>query len=76
MDGRVARHPAWFASRVTTKSSGDRMRIAHFILYIDPGSGSLLLQVFLAAGLGIVAAGRKAIWRFLSRLFGRPPDKE
>lgn len=52
------------------------MRIAHFILYIDPGSGSLLLQVFLAAGLGIVAAGRKAIWRFLSRLFGRPPDKE
>ena len=52
------------------------MRIAHLILYIDPGSGSLLLQVFLAAVLGGAAAGRKMIWSFFSRLFGRRTDKE
>ena len=52
------------------------MRLAHFILYIDPGSGSLLLQVFLAAALGGVAAARRSIWSFFSRLFGKHPDKE
>ena len=52
------------------------MRIAHVILYIDPGSGSLLLQVFLAAVLGGAAVGRKMIWDFFSRLFGKRSDKE
>jgi hypothetical protein len=52
------------------------LRIAHFILYIDPGSGSLLLQVFLAAALGGAAAARKQIWSFFSRLFGKRSDKE
>jgi hypothetical protein len=52
------------------------MRIGHFLLYIDPGSGSLLLQVLLAAVLGSVAAGRKMIWGFLSRLVGKRSDRE
>ena len=52
------------------------MRIAHFLLYIDPGSGSLLLQVFLAGFLGVAAAGRKAIGSFLARLFHRRTDRE
>ena len=52
------------------------MRIAYFILYIDPGSGSILLQVFLAAALGGAAAARKSIWGFFSRLFGKHPDRE
>ena len=51
------------------------MRLAHFILYIDPGSGSLLLQVFLAAALGGAAAARKSVWAFFSRLFGKRADK-
>jgi len=51
------------------------LRIAHFILYIDPGSGSLLLQVFLAAALGGAAAARKSIGSFFSRLFRKRPDK-
>lgn len=52
------------------------MHIANVVLYIDPVSGSLLLQAFLAGALGAVAVGRKVIWRFLSRLFGKRPDKE
>ena len=52
------------------------MRIAHFLLYIDPGSGSLLLQVLLAGFLGMATAGRKVLGSFLSRLFRRRSDRE
>jgi hypothetical protein len=57
-------------------SPGGTVRVAHHLLYIDPGSGSLLLQVFLAGFLGLAAAGRKAIGAFFSRLFGKRTDKE
>ena len=36
-----------------------------FLGYIDPGSGTLLLQIILAGLLGAVACFRKAIFGFL-----------
>ena len=46
------------------------------ILYIDPVSGSLLLQSLIAGFLGAVAFWRKAIWAFFSRLFGPKGNRE
>ena len=40
------------------------------ILYIDPVSGSLLLQSLVAGSLGALAFWRKTILAFFSRLFG------
>ena len=51
-----------------------------FILYLDPGSGSILLQLLIAAlaGIGIFIGSR---WAKIKKLFGRrqqknPPDDE
>jgi hypothetical protein len=47
-------------------------------MYIDPGAGSLVLQV-LAAGVLAVAAGyrgaREAVKRAVLRLFGRSTNR-
>jgi hypothetical protein len=40
------------------------------VLYIDPVSGSLLLQSLVAGSLGALAFWRKTILSFFSRLFG------
>jgi hypothetical protein len=51
----------------------------HTLIYIDPGSGSYLLQVIIAAVLG-VAVYFKTIWFRVKTFFGRrkkepEPDK-
>ena len=40
--------------------------------YIDPGSGSLLLQVLIAAGIGAVIKFRRFFLAALKRVMGSP----
>jgi len=50
---------------------------SHVLAYIDPLSGSILLQVIIAGVLGCIAFFRRSIWRVL-RLVGRakPLDED
>lgn len=41
-------------------------------MYIDPGSGSMLIQVLVASAIGSVIAFRKAIFGFFSRFKSSP----
>jgi hypothetical protein len=41
--------------------------------YIDPGSGSMLVQVLIASAVGSVIAFRKALFGFFSRSKSSPP---
>jgi hypothetical protein len=44
------------------------------LLYLDPGTGSILLQILIAAGMSIVfviGVFRKKLAAFFGRLFGR-----
>ncbi len=44
------------------------------LLYLDPGTGSFLLQIIIAAGMSVVfvfGVFRKKITAFFGRLFGR-----
>jgi|YelNatPaOPRAMG01_1025707.scaffolds.fasta_scaffold00290_32 hypothetical protein len=43
--------------------------------YLDPGSGSFLLQLLLAAGLGALFA-IKVYWKKLVGIFKKPADKK
>jgi hypothetical protein len=52
------------------------LHIPLVVLYIDPVSGSLLLQSLVAGFLGAVAFWRKSIWAFFSRLFGSKSRRE
>ncbi len=36
------------------------------LAYIDPASGTLLLQALIAAGIGGIAFFRRSIWAFLT----------
>ena len=45
-----------------------------FLAYIDPGSGSMLLQVLLAGALSAPFIFRRAIGNGLRRLRGRPVE--
>ncbi len=46
----------------------------HLFLYLDPGSGSLLIQLILAAILGIGVAVR-IFWRSIKAFFtGKKPE--
>lgn len=45
-----------------------------YLLYIDPGSGSFLVQAIIAAVLG-VAFFFKNIWAFIKSIFSRTPRK-
>lgn len=38
------------------------------LLYLDPGSGSFIIQLLLGAGLGL-AVGAKVYWRKIRSLF-------
>ncbi|MER3497279.1 MAG: hypothetical protein C4308_00895 [Chitinophagaceae bacterium] len=55
--------------------------MSHELLYIDPGSGSYLVQVIIAALLGIVFffknIGRffKNAWWYIKSFFVRSPKK-
>lgn len=42
----------------------------NLLAYIDPASGTLLLQALIAAGIGGIAFFRRSIWGFLS-MFSR-----
>jgi hypothetical protein len=47
---------------------------ARGLLYLDPGSGSILLQILIAAGMSVLfvlGLFRKKIADFFSRLLGR-----
>ena len=49
---------------------------ARLLLYLDPGTGSVLLQVLIAAGMSVLfvfGMFRKKISAFFARLFGRKP---
>jgi len=46
----------------------------HVLLYIDPGSGSYLVQVIIAAVLGVAFFFRN-IWAYIKSFFSRPPKK-
>lgn len=45
-------------------------------MYVDPGSGSMLLQILAASALGSLIAFRKAVFGFLARIRPgkRPPE--
>jgi hypothetical protein len=48
----------------------------HGLFYLDPGTGSYLLQILLAAGMSLLfflGIFRKKIAAFFFRLLGRPP---
>ena len=49
---------------------------AEKLLYLDPGTGSFLLQILIAAGMSVVfviGVFRKKITAFFGRLLGKPP---
>ena len=46
----------------------------HLLAYIDPGSGSLLLQAILAGLLSIPFFFRRTIGGFVSRIRGRSEE--
>ncbi len=48
---------------------------AHFLQYLDPGSGSLIIQLVLAAVLGIGVATR-IYWKKIVSLFKKTAPKE
>ncbi len=46
------------------------------LLYLDPGTGSFLLQILIAAGMSVlfvIGLFRKKLAAFFSRLLGRKP---
>lgn len=47
----------------------------HYLLYIDPGSGSFLVQAIIAAVLGI-SFFFKSIWNFIKSIFIRSPKNK
>ena len=47
----------------------------NLLAYIDPASGTLLLQALIAAGIGGIAFFRRSIWGFLT-LFTRRRSAE
>ncbi len=47
----------------------------HHLIYIDPGSGSYLVQVIIGAVLGI-AFFFKNIWAYIKSFFYRPSKKK
>jgi hypothetical protein len=44
------------------------------LAYIDPVSGSILIQAIVAAGAGTVAFFRKSIWAIVRRVTGRKDE--
>ncbi len=48
---------------------------AHLFQYLDPGSGSLIIQIALAAILGIGVATR-IYWKKIRAWFKKPDPKE
>jgi len=44
------------------------------LAYIDPVSGSILIQALVAAAAGTVAFFRKSIWRVMRRFSGGGPS--
>ena len=47
----------------------------NLLAYLDPGSGSMILQA-LAGGVAAIAVVGKMYWRRITRLFGRGPDAD
>ena len=45
------------------------------LAYIDPVSGSILIQTLLAAVAGGIAFFRRSIWALMSRFTGRKSEK-
>ena len=49
--------------------------IGKLFLYIDPGSGSYLIQVIIAAVLGVAFYFRNLWWKFRSFFFKNKKDQ-
>jgi hypothetical protein len=49
--------------------------VSHFLLYIEPGSGSYLLQVVIAAVLGAAFWIKMSWWRIKSFFTGKKLEK-
>jgi hypothetical protein len=49
--------------------------MSQIFLYIDPGSGSYLVQIIIAAVLGVAFFFRN-IWAYIKSLFSRSPKKQ
>jgi len=50
---------------------------ANALLYLDPGTGSFLLQIIIAAGMSVLfvfGLFRKKLAAFFGRLFGKKPS--
>lgn len=48
------------------------MGIVHLVMgYIDPVSGTLIIQVIIAAFVGTIGFFRKSIWNTIGWIFGR-----
>lgn len=53
--------------------------MTHFFLYVDPGSGSYLVQVLIAAALGVafffknIGLFFKNAWWYIKSLFTKSP---
>ena len=45
-----------------------------YLLYIDPGSGSYLVQVIIAAVLGVLFYFKNT-WLWIKSFFNKPPSK-
>ena len=54
--------------------TGTTKMISDFLLYIDPGSGSYLVQVIIAAVLGVSFFFRN-IWAYIKSFFTRSSKK-
>ena len=47
-----------------------------FLAYIDPVSGTLLLQLLIAGVVGTIAFFRRTVWGFVTRVVRRRPSTE
>ena len=53
-----------------------KISLMQFLAYIDPGSGSLLLQFLIAAFVGTLAFFRRSILALFSRSKSKPEEAE
>lgn len=47
------------------------MHVAHFFAYLDPGTGSLIIQSLIGAAAGIAVFGRRTLIGIKQKLRGR-----
>ena len=48
----------------------------HVFAYLDPGTGSIIIQALIGLGAGIALFGRRGLWAIKSKLFGKKKAKD